>query len=84
VSARPVPLKPLWLGLIVSGYFTSSASRIRATHIVPAMTYSHVHDSPAVNSRARMAGPMIAPTPKKPSAVFMICLSWNSSSLALL
>ncbi len=74
--ARPVPLKPLWLGLSVSGYFTNSASTISATQIVPAITYSHVHDSPAVSSRARMAGPMMAPTPKKPSAVFMIDVCW--------
>ena len=59
-------------GVTVRGYCTRSASTIKTTHIVPAITYSHFHDMPAASMRVRIAGPMIAPTPKNPSTVFMI------------
>ena len=56
----------------VFGYFTSRAVTISSTQIVPAITYSHFQENPAARSAATMAGPMIAPTPKNPSTVFMV------------
>jgi hypothetical protein len=59
LTARPVLLNPTSPAfIVVSRYFTSSASTSSTTQIVPAITYSHVHDKPAVSSRARIAGPM--------------------------
>ena len=46
--------------------------RIKTTHSVPAIEYSHFHDTLSLMRKVTMAGPMMAPTPKNPSTKFMV------------
>ena len=59
------------LAFVVRGYCARSAIKIRTTQIVPARMYRPFHEAPVANRRARIAGPMMDPTPKNPSTVFI-------------
>ncbi len=56
---------------VIGGYSVTSAAMIISAHKHAAIMYSQVQDKPCPVSHTTSNGPMMAPTPKKPSTAFM-------------